>query len=134
MTSQKSLDIISLLLLRYPGVTSAVVFRLKDPERIGIRFRCQNIESLRSIAATTPGSNVSIRLSDPNMRICAESKEASGLPCDISIEDTETDIPIWPERFGVFIAADLERQELITKQELIEYHGQWNTRLIGCTY
>jgi hypothetical protein len=123
-----------LLLLKYPGVTSAAVFRLHDRDEVWIRFRCKNIDSLNSIAATSPKSNFSIRLGDPNGRLCGESKEAAGLPCDINIEDTESDTPTWPERFGVFIAADLERQQLITKQELSEYHGRWNARLFGCTY
>ena len=129
MTKQQSLDDIKMLLLKYPGITSAVVFRDPDRNAVHIRFRCTDATSLRSIAACSVWANVVITLGDPNMSICAEPRGVTDLPCDIDIPDEESQVPTQPERFGVYISDDLETQGLISIESLQRLHSGWNTRL-----
>jgi hypothetical protein len=129
MTGQQSLDDIRMLLLKYPGVTSATVFRAPGADEVHIRFRCTEIKSLRAIAAASVWANVAITLGDPNGRLCGEPDVASDLPCDIAIPDSETKSPTHPERLGVYLSDDLEAQGLIDLELLQNLHARWNTRL-----
>jgi hypothetical protein len=74
-------------------------------------------------------ANVNIELGDPDGRICEERQESQDLPCDITISDEETELPTQPQRFGVWLAADLERKGLISTEECDRLHSGWNTRL-----
>ncbi len=129
MTDEQSLKDIRSLLLKYPGVTSAVVFRVPDKNEIHIRFRCTDAASLRAIAASAVWANVVITLGNPNTSICAEPRGVTDLPCDVSIPDGEADTPTQPERFGVYISDNLEEQGLISLDESSRLHARWNTRL-----
>lgn len=129
MTDQQSLDDIKALLLTYPGINSAVVFRVQTCDEVHIRFRCNDAESLRSIAASTVWSNVVITLGNPNTSICAEPDGVRDLPCDIEIPDNHSCVPTHPQRFGVYVSADLADQGLITERRLTQLHSGWNTRL-----
>lgn len=130
MTDQQSLDDIERLLLIYPGMSSAVVFRVPERDEVHIRIRCNDVKSLRALAALSVWANVSIRLGNPNMRLCAELEGVTDLPCDVSITDSETDVPTHPQRFGVYVSDDLERQGLITLDEMYRLHERWNTKLM----
>jgi hypothetical protein len=129
MTEQDSLDEIKQLLLTYPGMESAVVFRVPDKHEVWIRFRCSDASSIRSIAAESVWANLAITLGDPNTAICAEPAGVSGLPCDLEISDTETQSPTHVERFGVYISVDLAERGLISKDKLETLHARWKTRL-----
>ena len=129
MTEQDSLDEIQQLLLTYPGMESAVVFRVLDKQEVWVRFRCSDASSIRSIAAESVWANLKITLGDPNTRICAEPAGVSGLPCDVEISDAETSSPTQVERFGVYLSANLARQGLISEDKLRTLHSRWNTRL-----
>jgi hypothetical protein len=129
MTKQDSLDEIKQLLLTYPGMESAVVFRVPDKHEVWIRFRCSEVESIRSIAAESVWANVPITLGNPNTAFCAEPDDVSGLPCDLKIPDTETEPPTQVERFGVYLSANLAEQGLISKDKLDSLHSMWNARL-----
>jgi len=134
MTSQESLEQIAQLLLTYPGMASAVVFRLPAKEAVHIRFRCTEEISIRSIAVESGWANVRILLGDPNRSMCVEPEDACALPCDITIPDTETQPPTHVERFGVYIAVNLAEKGLISEKRLQELHARWNTRLAGREY
>lgn len=129
MTDQQSLDDIKALLLVYPGISSAVVFRTPNSNTVHVRFRCVDARSLRSIAATSVRANVLITLGDPNSSICAESNDVYDLPCDIEIPDDNPDVPTYPQLFGVYISADLADQGLITEDKMTQLHTGWNTQL-----
>ena len=129
MTDNQSLDDIKTLLLAYPGINSAVVFRVPNCNEVHIRFRCNDAESLRSIAAASVGANVALTLGDPNGRICAEPEGILDLPCDIVIPDNHSNIPTEPQLFGVYISEDLAGQGLITEDRLSQLHTGWNTNL-----
>lgn len=129
MTDQQSLNDIKMLLLTYPGISSAVVFRIPDRHKVRIRFRCANATSLRSIAACSVWANVQITLGDPDTSICAEPEGVSDLPCDIEIPDEESEVPTQPERFGVYLSDDLEAQGLISAETLQRLHSGWNACL-----
>ena len=129
MTDTQSLEDIRTLLLAYPGVNSAVVFRVPNCDEVHMRFRCNDAESLRSIAAASVWANVEITLGDPNCRICAEPEGVLDLPCDIEIPDNHSEIPTESQLFGVYISADLADQGLITEDRLTQLHTGWNTQL-----
>lgn len=129
MTGQQSLDDIKMLLLKYPGVTSAIVSRASGAADVQVRFRCANANSLRAIAVASVWANVGITVGDPNSRLCAEPDSASDLPFDISIPDSEATSPTHPERLGVYLSDDLEAQGLIDLELLKSLHARWNTRL-----
>ena len=129
MTDQSSLEEIAKLLLQYPGITSAVVFRSSEPNRVHVRFRCVDADSLKSIASGAVFANVTIKLGDPDSRLCAEREESSDLPCDITIADRETEIPTQLQRFGAWVADDLKRKGLISTEECQRLHSGWNTKL-----
>ena len=113
MTDKQSLDEIAGLLLKFPGITSAVVFRPPDRPHVHVRFRCIDAASLKAIASCAAWANVTIVLRDPSSRICAEKEDSWDLPCDITIPDEETDLPTQPQVFGVWLADDLRRCLLI---------------------
>ena len=129
MTNQQSLDDIRTLLLTYSGVTSATVFSVSDRNEVVIRFRCTDINSLKSMAASSVWSNVLITVANPQTHICGEPEGVFDLPLEIVIPDIESDVPTHPERFGVYISANLADQGLITEEKLAELHIRWNTRL-----
>ncbi len=133
MTDQQSLDEIAKLLLKYPGITSAVVFQVPDRPEVHVRFRCVDANSLTAIARCTVRANVSIELGDPDSGICAEQDKSRDLPCDITIPDEEAmdgeETPTQPQLFGVFLADDLERKGLISTDDMSRLHSGWNTQL-----
>lgn len=129
MTDKQSLDEITGLLLKYPGITSAVVFRTSDRPHVHVRFRCIDAASLKAIASCAAWANVTIVLSDPSSSICAEKEDSWDLPCDITIPDVETDLPTQPQQFGVWLARDLRHQGLISSEECQRLHSRWNARL-----
>ena len=129
MTDQSSLEEIAKLLLKYPGITSAVVFRISESNRVRVRFRCADAASLKSIASCAVWANVTIKLGNPDTRICAEREQSSDLPCDITFVDNETEIPTQPQIFGVWLSNDLEHKGLISTEECQRLHSGWNTKL-----
>lgn len=133
MTDKLSLEEIEKLLVKYTGITSAVVFQPQNGNSVGVRFRCIDAVSLTAIARCAVLANVSIKLGDPDSRICAEAENSADLPCDIVIPDQRifegTDVPTQPQLFGVFLADDLKRKVLISAEERQRLHAGWNTRL-----
>ena len=130
MTDQQSLEEIAKLLLRYPGITQAVVFRNPRQKSVHVRFRCVDATSLKSIASCAVWSNVTIKLGDPDSSLCAEREKSSDLPCDITIPDKETKIPTQPQRFGAWLADDLKCRRLISSEECQRLHSGWNIKSI----
>ena len=133
MTDQQSLDDIKKLLCTYPGVTAAMVARIAKDDRVFIRFRINDMESLRAIAAASVWANVAITLGDPETSLCGEQlmSEPYDLPCDIKISDTDDEIPTQTQILGVYLSAELEKRGLITTEEVDRLHAGWNTCLAG---
>lgn len=133
MTDDQSLEETAKLLLRYPGITSAVAFRNPGRKSVHIRFRCIDIVSLKAIVWSGVRANVSIELGNPIARLCAESKvvphKSEDLPCDITIPDRATTLPTQLHFFGAYLADDLERKGLISTDECHRLHSGWNIRL-----
>jgi hypothetical protein len=117
------------LLLKYPGITSAVVFRNPGENSVHVRFRCVDALSLKAIAYCAVGANVTIKLGDPDTGLCAERDASTDLPCDITIPDEETELPIQLQRFGAYLAAVLTGKGLVSAEESQRLQSGWNTRL-----
>src|SRR5262249_13633872 len=129
MMDEQTLKDITNLLLKYPGITSAVVFLNPDRNSVHVRFRCVDAISLKAIAYCAVGANVTIKLGDPNTSLCAEREDSRDLPCDITIHDEETELPTQPQRFGAYLAAVLISKGLMSAEESQRLQSGWNTRL-----
>lgn len=129
MTNDRSLHEIERLLLSYPGLDFALVFRSSRAPNVRVRFRCTNTQSLESIAQAAFWSNVRLTLGDPAGVLCGEDERAHGLPCDASIADADSDRPSAAEIFGVWLAEDLEERGVISEAVKQTLHKMWNASL-----
>jgi hypothetical protein len=118
MTDQQSLDDIAMLLMKYPGVSSAAGGTSEAGGKVWIRFRCGELESLKAIASCAVAANVLITIGDPETRCCYEAEGVTDLPFDMSIKDyrqPETP-PTASQIFGVFLAWNLKEIRLIDSE------------------
>jgi hypothetical protein len=130
MTSDSSLESIKRLLTRFPGISSAMAYRNDEKEQIHIRFRCSDIQDLKTIAYWAYYSNCSVHASSHEFSLCGEGEDFNSdhLPCDMNFRDEEDDTPTQTEIFGVFIAEELEDRGMISADERRRLHRSWNTR------
>lgn len=129
MTNQESIDAITSLLHSFPGVSSAFVCKRDCPPDVYIRFRCENITTLKQIGRESTWANINIGLSDDTVRLCGEPEDATDLPFDIVIPDSRMGTPTQAERFGVYLAECLHESELISTADRDSLHSMWNTNL-----
>lgn len=127
MSYQESLDAIALLLMKFPGVSSAAGF-LSDDETVSIHFRCADFESLKVIGSCAVAANVSVTLSNPNSRCCFEELEVEDCPFRIFIDDdcVSEGPPSTSQIFGVYLARSLKSRGLIEAAFSDRLQTGWN--------
>lgn len=127
MATPQSLEPIGQLLGMYPGVSSTAVF-ISDIGTVSIHFRCVDFESLKAVAECAVAANVSVCVGDPSTRLCYEDTDAGDCPFCIRIKDdcTNEEPPSVPEIFGVYLARDLKRRELIPPELSDALQSGWN--------
>ena len=131
MTDQQSLDNIKKLFSTYPGVTAVLVTRTTRDNQVFIRFRINDLVTLRAIAVVTLKANVAITLGNSEMSLCGEQlpPKPYDLACDLRISDTNPEIPTDTQKLGVYLSSHLEKRGLMTTEEVDRLHAGWNTRL-----
>jgi hypothetical protein len=133
MTDQQSLDDIAMLLMQYPGVSSARGFTSGSDGsdgKVWIHFRCSEWRSLKAIASCAVAANVVITVGDPDGALCYEAEDVADLPFDVEIEDAQTP-PTYCEVFGVFLARNLEESGLLGSDVADELLRRWNAATRG---
>jgi hypothetical protein len=130
MTIPVSLDALRRLLLTFPGVVTATLYRDGDLSVVDVRFRCTNLDSLKEIARSACWANVLISLHDYRTRFCGEPEPSEGLPCDLRIPDAVTESPTQTEILGVYLSEALWKMGLLSDEERNHLHILWNTSLL----
>ena len=131
MTDQKSLDDVAMLLMQYPGVSSARGWRLDGASSDGfvrLRFRCCDFASLKAISGCAIFANVEITTGNPESRLGYEEEGASDMPFELRIEDVDdaNDRPTRAQILGVLLARDLRRRQLIDDDTAVQLQLAWN--------
>ena len=128
MTDQKSLDDIAMLLMQYPGVSSAQGLTSGGDGKVWIRFRCSDFASLKAISHCAIAANVLITVGDPDSRLCCEAEGVSDLPFDVMIEDDDQPKtpPTDSQVFGVFLARNLKKRRLLDGEIADRLQRGWN--------
>jgi hypothetical protein len=127
MSYQDSLDAIALLLMNFPGVSSAAGF-LGDDEAVSIYFRCADFESLKVIGSCAVAANVPVSLGDPKSRLCYEESEVEDCPFRVLIDDDRVNEgpPSTSQIFGVHLARSLKSRGLIEAEFSDRLQTGWN--------
>ena len=128
MTDQQSLDDIAMLLMQYPGVSSARGFAADNDGKVWIHFRCREFASLKAISSCAVAANVLITVGNPDSRLCYEAEGVSDLPFDVEIDDhdqPETP-PTDSQIFGVFLARNLKKSRLLDGDVADQLQRGWN--------
>ena len=128
MTDQQSTDDIAMLVMQYPGVSSAQAFTSGSDGKVWIHFRCGEFASLKAIASCAVAANVLITIGDPDGRLCYEMEGVTDLPFDIKIEDDDQPKtpPTASQIFGVFLAQDLKKSRLLDSEVAEQLQRGWN--------
>jgi hypothetical protein len=128
MTDQQSLDDVAMLLMHYPGVSSARGFLPDNDGKVWIRFRCNDFTSLKAISSCAVAANVLITVGDPDGHLCYESSNATDLPFDVQIEDEDptNTLPTASQIFGVFLARNLKKRGLVDSDVAGRLQRGWN--------
>ncbi len=128
MTDRQSLDDIAMLLMRYPGVSSARGFLSDNDGKVWIHFRCSELTSLKAISWCAVAANVLMTVGDPNGRLCYEAADATDLPFDMRIEDEDqtSTSPTASQIFGVFLARNLKKSRLLDGEVADRLQRGWN--------
>ena len=128
MTDQQSLDDIAMLLMQYPGVSSARGFTSGSDGKVWIHFRCSEFASLKAISSSAVAANVLITLGDPDSRLCCEAESVADLPFDVRIEDDNQPQtpPTDSQIFGVFLARNLKKRRLLDGEVADRLQRGWN--------
>lgn len=109
MTDQQSLDDISMLLMRYPGISSARGFQGRDCDEVSIFFRCEELTSLEEISFCAYVANVEVVVGVSSIRMGFEPEDVSGLQFIVKVAEDipPTDPSTRAEIFGVFLACGI---------------------------
>lgn len=128
MADQESLDTVALLLMKYPGVSSAAGFAV-DVTTVSIHFRCSNFESLKAIGSCAVAANVPVSLWNPDSSLCYEEPGVEDCPFSVVVEDEclEDGPPSASQIFGVFLARDLKVRGIIEPEFSELLQSKWNS-------
>ena len=129
MTDQQSLDDIAMLLMQYPGVSSARGFTSGNDGKVWIHFRCSEFASLKAISSCAVAANVVITVGNPDGHLCYEAESVTDLPFDLSIDDDQPKTPPTDAQiFGVFLARNLKKSRLLDGETSDQLQRGWNAR------
>ena len=125
MTDENALRTLEMLLRTIPGVESAHVFRNAEKQTVGVRVRCVQIEACDVLAYCGMASNFPVNIREIDSRLCCETKEPTGLPCDLIFPDKSKKTPTASLWFGFFLAKRLYSRGLISDSLLDELERDW---------